>query len=61
MKVFISYAHKDEALAAKVVTSLEKAGLDAWYDKREIMPGDNGYLAIFRQLSWRTTVRMKRS
>ncbi len=41
MKVFISYAHMDEALAAKVVTSLEKAGLDAWYDKREIMPGDN--------------------
>lgn len=41
MKVFISYAHKDKALAAKVVASLEKAGLDAWYDKREIMPGDN--------------------
>ncbi len=41
MKVFISYAHKDELLAAKVVTYLEKSGLDAWYDKREIMPGDN--------------------
>lgn len=41
MKVFISYAHNDEALAAKIVASLEKAGLDAWYDKREIMPGDN--------------------
>jgi len=41
MKVFISYAHKDERLAAKVVSYLEKAGLDAWYDKREIMPGDN--------------------
>ncbi|MDX6500157.1 MAG: hypothetical protein QOG23_3417 [Blastocatellia bacterium] len=41
MKVFISYAHNDERLAAKVVSYLEKAGLDAWYDKREIMPGDN--------------------
>ena len=41
MKVFISYAHNDEALAARIVASLEKAGLDAWYDKREIMPGDN--------------------
>jgi hypothetical protein len=41
MKVFISYAHNDEALAAKIVASLEKAGLDAWYDKREIIPGDN--------------------
>jgi hypothetical protein len=41
MKVFISYSNKDEALATKIVTYLEAAGLDAWYDKREIMPGDN--------------------
>jgi hypothetical protein len=41
MKVFISYWSKDEALATKVVGSLEEAGLDVWYDKREIMPGDN--------------------
>ena len=41
MKVFISYSSKDEALATKIVASLEDAGLDAWYKKREIMPGDN--------------------
>lgn len=41
MKVFISYSSKDEALATKLVESLEDAGLDAWYKKREIMPGDN--------------------
>lgn len=41
MKVFISHSSKDEALAAKVVSYLEHAGLDVWYDKREIMPGDN--------------------
>lgn len=41
MKVFISYSSKDEALADKVVESLEEAGLDAWYKKREILPGDN--------------------
>jgi hypothetical protein len=41
MKVFISYSSKDEALATKIVASLEAAGLDAWYSKREIMPGDN--------------------
>jgi hypothetical protein len=41
MKVFISYSSKDEALATKLVESLEGAGLDAWYKKREIMPGDN--------------------
>ncbi len=41
MKVFISYSQKDEALASRVVASLEEAGLDAWFSKREIMPGDN--------------------
>jgi len=41
MKVFISYSSKDEALATRLVAALEKAGLDAWYQKREIMPGDN--------------------
>jgi hypothetical protein len=41
MKVFISYSQKDEALAARVVSTLEAAGLDAWFGKREIMPGDN--------------------
>lgn len=41
MKVFISYASQDQALATKLVHSLEEAGLDAWYDQREIMPGDN--------------------
>ncbi|MEK6300912.1 MAG: toll/interleukin-1 receptor domain-containing protein [Acidobacteriota bacterium] len=41
MKVFINYSRKDQALADKVVAALEDAGLDAWYDKREIMPGEN--------------------
>jgi hypothetical protein len=41
MKVFISYGSKDEALATKLVESLESAGLDAWYKKREVLPGDN--------------------
>jgi len=41
MKVFISYSSKDEALASKLVEALEGAGLDAWYQKREVMPGDN--------------------
>jgi hypothetical protein len=41
MKVFISYSSKDEALASKLVEVLEGAGLDAWYQKREVLPGDN--------------------
>lgn len=41
MKVFINYSRKDEGLATKLVASLEAAGLDAWFKKREILPGDN--------------------
>jgi hypothetical protein len=41
MRVFISYASKDEPLATKLVEALDEAGLDAWYKKREILPGDN--------------------
>ena len=41
MKVFISYAHSDEALVRKIVKILERAGLEVWDDTREILPGDN--------------------
>lgn len=41
MKVFISYSHKDEFVAEKLVDILKAAGLEAWYDKQEIMPGEN--------------------
>ena len=40
MKVFISYAHSDAALAKKIVATLAAAGLEVW-DDREILPGDN--------------------
>ncbi len=41
MKVFITYSTKDEALATNLVEALEEAGFDAWFQKREIFPGDN--------------------
>ena len=41
MKVFINYSHKDQALATELVDRLKAAGLDAWFDKLEILPGDN--------------------
>ena len=50
MKVFISHANQDEALASKIVSSLEDAGLEVWYDEREIMPGDNWADQIARGL-----------
>ncbi len=41
MKVFISHAQTDDALARKVATVLEAAGLDVSNDKADILPGDN--------------------
>ncbi len=41
MKVFVSYAHTDEAIARRVADILQEAGLDVWDGTREIMPGDN--------------------
>lgn len=41
MKVFLTYSHKDQALAREVVDTLRDAGLDVWYDMNEIFPGDN--------------------
>jgi hypothetical protein len=41
MKVFISHSSHDDALAGQIASHLEKAGLDVWYDKDEIQPGDN--------------------
>ena len=41
MKVYLSHAHSDERLAARVSRILEDAGLQVWDATREIMPGDN--------------------
>lgn len=41
MKVFISYSTKDGPLADRVVSALKQASIDTWYDKQEIIPGDN--------------------
>jgi isopentenyl diphosphate isomerase/L-lactate dehydrogenase-like FMN-dependent dehydrogenase len=41
MKVFINYSPKDRELATELVSRLKAAGLDAWFDKSEILPGDN--------------------
>jgi hypothetical protein len=42
MKVFLSHSgsSKDVALADKVLGSLEEAGLEVWYDRRELHPGN---------------------
>ena len=40
MKVFISHASKDTALAKRVAAVLKKSGLEVW-DDQKIMPGEN--------------------
>lgn len=49
LKVFISYAHKDEAFKDELITmlaSMQRQGIiDAWQDRR-IEPGDEWYQAI---------------
>jgi len=41
MKVFLSYAYKDEFLAKRITSALIKNGLDVWNAEAEILPGDN--------------------
>jgi hypothetical protein len=41
MQVFICYASQDQKLANQVAAALTAAGFDVWYDKSEILPGDN--------------------
>jgi hypothetical protein len=50
MQVFISYAESDEPVAKKVAAGLEKEGLKVWYDRREILPGQNWAESISKAL-----------
>ena len=41
MKVFISYAREDREIAERVWGDLKRAGIDAWIDRKELLPGQN--------------------
>ena len=41
MKVYLSHASKDAALARKVATALRADGLFVWNVEEEVLPGDN--------------------
>lgn len=41
MKVFISHSRRDDTLVSKIVSHLEQAGFEVWYEEREVLPGDN--------------------
>lgn len=46
--IFISYGREDGAAAAALTVALDRAGLDAWFDKNELRGGDR-YAAKIRQ------------
>jgi len=41
MKVFLSYARKDSALACRLADCLTRAGFAVWTAEHQIVPGDN--------------------
>lgn len=38
-KVFISYAREDSEIAQKLYDDLKKEGVELWFDKQDLMPG----------------------
>jgi hypothetical protein len=49
IKVFISYSHDDREKATQIAESLRSVGIDAWFDKWEILPGDSLIKKIFSE------------
>jgi hypothetical protein len=44
--VFISYSRADAAAAERLVQALERTGIEVWFDRHDIRPGDPWALAI---------------
>jgi hypothetical protein len=38
--VFLSYASEDRAAVEAIANALEEAGVDVWFDRQELLPGD---------------------
>lgn len=46
---FFSYAHEDKEFAERIVRDLLDAGVNVWFDKWDIMPGDSIIQKIFNE------------
>jgi hypothetical protein len=46
--VFISYSRQDAEAAARLAAALAKAGIDVWFDRNELKPGDAWAQAILQ-------------
>jgi hypothetical protein len=49
--IFLSYAHEDAEAVKRLKAGLNAAGLDAWYDKERLKPGDTFHLEIENYVS----------
>ena len=50
MKVFLSYAERDEKLAQSIRVELERGGFTAWDASTKLAPGDNWALEVGKAL-----------
>lgn len=48
-KAFLSYSHADRKTATRIAKGLRAAGIDVWFDKWEILPGDSLIRKIFEE------------
>jgi len=48
-RVFVSHSHADRPLAEALATALRERGVDAWFDKWEVAPGDSLVQKIFEE------------
>lgn len=46
-RVFVAYAAEDSAIVNRLCDRLEMDGIDAWLDRRRLLPGDDWKRAIF--------------
>lgn len=46
-RVFVAYAAEDGAIVKRLCDRLELDGIDAWLDRRRLLPGDDWKRAIF--------------
>lgn len=50
MKVFLSHAHSDAALAQQISNALAENGLEVWDSEQDLFPGDNWAGEVARAL-----------
>lgn len=55
-KVFLSYAMSDRKEADKLVQGLHEAGIETWFDRESLVPGENWTDAIKKALDNTNTV-----